>query len=186
MFAEVRRQQELREDFESTLDQRVARSLQVQRHPMIANTHFASASSECMQLFRDGRFYGCIALAQAVAEALARFLCQRKRWRPAKNYEQNIRRLFEREFISDGLRQWFDQIWERRDDYHHLNPGVMTDREELEKLALEKVNLLNEIEKEIFAFRIAKDGSAILEHPEYWDWDASGDGFIDVYLRFEP
>ena len=63
----------MREEFEGTLSERVVRYIQVKPHEIISNTHFSAPSSECSLLFRDGHFYGCIALVQAVAEALTHF-----------------------------------------------------------------------------------------------------------------
>jgi hypothetical protein len=181
IVAEMRREQELREDFHATLSERVARSLRVEQHPRTANTHFASASAECLETFRDGYFYGCIALTQAVAEALARFMCRKKRWRPAEHFEENVQVLFTRRAISETVKEQFLQIWSDRDAYHHLNPGVETDREKLEALAFDKVRLLNEIEKEVFAFQPTKDGVA-LKHPEYWD--TRDEGPPATFLRY--
>ncbi|MDP2930666.1 MAG: hypothetical protein Q8N56_03625 [bacterium] len=170
----------IRQEFEQTLSERVIRYLAVKPHGIIPNTKFAPASSECSLLFRDGHFYGCIALVQAVAEALMRLLCQTNKI-PLGEFENNLKQLFEAEVITDGIRKSFLKIWERRNDYHHLNPTVETDRQELEKIAKEKASLLVEAEKEIFSFVPSTDGKLIPKEPKYWEGCNN-----QVFLRLEP
>lgn len=170
----------IKQEFEQTLSDRVTRYLQVKSHEIVPYTHFSAASAECSSLFRDGHFYGCIALSQAVAEALVRFLCQSDSWKPSKEFEKNVDKLFERNFMSAKLRRSLLKIWERRDDYHHLKPNIKTDRQTLTELANEKAGLLAEIESEVFCYTVA-DGKIIPKYPKYWT--ASGN---QVFLRLEP
>lgn len=170
----------IKQEFEQTLSERVARYLSVKPHGIIPNTKFAAASSECSLLFRDGHFYGCIALVQAVAEALVRFLCQKNK-KPVGEFENNLEQLFENGFITDDIRKSFLKIWERRNDYHHLNPTIETDRQELEKIAKEKAKLIVEIEQEIFAFTLGADGSPLYKNPKYWEGCEN-----KVFLRLNP
>ena len=172
----------LRQDFEGLLSTRAARYLQVKPHPIIQNSHFAAASSECVFLYRDGHFYGCISLTQAVTEALVKFLCLKNSYKPTNNFESNVEKLYKRGFISEEMRELLYRIWKDRDDYHHLNPNVETERQRLEELAKEKLLLKDKIEGEIFAFRIV-DGKILPIHPKYWD---ISDNQIDVFLRLEP
>ena len=58
----------IKQEFEQTLSSRVDRYLKIKPHGIIPLTEFAPVSAECALLFRDGHFYGSIALAQAVAE----------------------------------------------------------------------------------------------------------------------
>ncbi len=145
----------------------------------MANHHFASASAECRELFRDRHFYGCIALTQAVAEALVKFLCKRNGWRSNKVYEKNLDKLFTRKFISEQAKNGLQKIWEKRDDYHHLNESIATDLQALGVLAKEKLELLNKVESEIFAFKFV-DGKIAPIQPKYWDIDG---GEAEVFLR---
>jgi len=170
----------IKQEFEQTLSDRAARYLQVKPQGIIPYEHFSAASAECSLLFRDGHFYGCIALAQAVTEALARFLCQRNSWRPAKRFEKNVEKLSARNVISGKLKKSLLRIWVKRDDYHHLNPTIEGDRQALEELAREKVHLFTEVESEVFRFTVA-DGKIIPEQPKYWK--GSGD---QVFLRLDP
>jgi hypothetical protein len=171
----------LRQEFEGTLPNRVSRYLQVKPHPIIGNTHFAAISSECRYLHRDGHYYGCIALTQAVAEALVKFLCSKNSWRPKNTFETNVKKLSERGVILEEAKEHLDRIWENRDDYHHLNPNIEKDREKLEGLAKEKLLSLNYIEGEVFAFSIV-EGKVMPKYPRYWD---ISDNKANVFLRFE-
>ena len=85
-------------------------------------------------------------------------------------------------FISEHTKINFLKIWEKRDDYHHLNPNIETDRIELEKMAFEKILLLNKIESEIFKFSIS-DGKLIPDNKKYWD--IKQDGTVPVFLKLE-
>ena len=170
----------LRQRFEQTLSSRATRYLKVKPHGIIPFTPFAAASSECNFLFRDGHFYGCIALTQAVTEAIVRFLCIRNGWKPAKVFETNINKLHKRGFISQEIKSNFFRIWENRDDYHHLNPNIATNLKELEHIAYEKILGLKAIESEIFKFSII-DEKLIPKNRKYWS--ISQGGTAEVFLR---
>jgi len=173
----------IRQEFEQTLPERVGRYLQVKPHIIIPNAPFAAPSSECSLLYRDGHFYACIALVQAVTEAIVRYICDIDFRKHGKDFEKNIENLYKRNFISDKIRESLLKIWEKRDDYHHLNPNVESDRQTLEKLAKEKACLLVEVESGIFKFSFGNDGSIIPKHPKYWKISSDRAG---VFLRLEP
>lgn len=172
----------IKQEFEQTLSARVERYLRVKPHGVVPFTQFAAASAECTYLFRDGHFYGSIALSQAVVEALVKFLCQRNGWKPKKNFEENVKKLEVRQFISKDMKDKFLRLWEKRDDYHHLNPGVETDRQKLEVLAHEKVLLLKEIEAEVFKFTVI-NGKLVPENRKYWA--SRKDGTAEVFLKLD-
>lgn len=170
----------LRQEFEQTLKSRVKRYISVTPHGIIPNAKFAVASSECSLLFRDGHFYGCIALSQAVAEALVKYICEKNGWSPANNYEENVYTLYKRGFISEELRHRLLQIWQGRDTYHHLNNSIATEIERLEQIAQEKAKLIALIEAEVFSFSLDPEGRLLPKNPKYWE---GLDG--NVYLRLE-
>lgn len=173
----------IRQEFEQTLSGRAVRYLQVKPHGIIPYKHFSVASTECSLLFRDGHFYGCIAVTQAVAEAIVRFLSETNFKNHENVFEKNVKTLSKRGFISDKLKESFLEVWKMRDDYHHLNSNVETDRQALEELARKKTRLLAEIESEIFHFTVVDDGKIIPEQPKYWK--ASGNQ-VEVFLRLKP
>jgi hypothetical protein len=170
----------IRQEYEQTLSVRAQRYLKIKPHGIIPFTPFAPPSSECGLLFRDGHFYGCIALTQAVAEALTRFLCTKNGWKPAKVFETNLDKLQKRGFISQDIKMKFLNLWQNRDDYHHLNPEIETNLKELENIAFDKILCLKNIEAEIFAFSI-DDGKLIPKYPKYWS--IGQDGIAQVMLR---
>ena len=169
----------LRQEFEQTLGERVDRFLKVRPHDVVPYTHFSAALAECTFLYINGYFYGCIALVQAVTEALVRFLCHRNSFKPKKDFEKNVEKLFTRNLISIELKQIFLKIWEERDDYHHLNPNIETDRKALEELAKEKVLFLIEAEKQIFQYEVV-DGEIVPKYPKYWETKG------DIFLKCVP
>jgi hypothetical protein len=173
----------IRQEFEQTLPERVERYLQVKPHGIIPNAPFAAPSSECSFLYRDGHFYACIALVQAVAEAIVRYICDIDFRKHGKDFKKNVENLYEKKFISDKIRESLLKIWEKRNDYHHLNPSVESDRQTLEKLAKEKARLLVEVESEIFKFSLGKDRGIIPKYPKYWT--ISGNR-TEAFLRFGP
>jgi hypothetical protein len=171
----------LRGEFEATLPDRVRRYLEVKPHGIISYEHFSAASTECALLFRDGHFYGSIAMAQAVAEARVRFMCERRALTPSTHFERNLNTLRSKGFMPDAVNKRLPQIWSGRDDYHHLNPTIEQDRQQLERLAREKVKLLAEVEAEVFGYSVA-DGKLVPTFPEYWNLTGNQ---AQVFLRLE-
>jgi hypothetical protein len=84
------------------------------------------------------------------------------------------------QFISDGVRRWFLEIWEKRNDYHHLNPTIEQVQRQLENMAKEKMDLLTRVEGDIFRVTF-NEGKIIPTHTKYWD--VNPDGTVPVYLR---
>lgn len=160
-------EESLRQECQATLEERVTRYLQVKPHVVIAGTHFAPVSAEVALLFRDGHYYGCIALAQAVAEALVRFMCERNCFRPQDDFEKNVRTLAKRRFITEDIKTDCLRIWKKRNDFHHLNHKIEQDRQKLENLALEKAHILVGIERKVFSYTNV-DGRFSPKYPKYW------------------
>lgn len=171
----------LLQEFKLTLEQRIDRYFELRPHGIIPNSHFAAVSAECHLLYRDGYFYGSISLAQAITEALVKFLCQKNGWNPNKDYEKNVKQLKTREIITDELVSLFTIIWEGRNDYHHLNTKIEQDRQKLELLAKDKLTKLKNIEGILFAYAV-KEGKLIPKYPKYWD---QTQGTVPVFLRFD-
>lgn len=182
MMQEAMTEDGIKQEFEQTLSSRVERYLKVKPHGIIPFTEFAPVSAECTFLFRDGHFYGAIALSQAVGEAIAKFLCKKNGWKPKKSFEENVAKLETRKFISNDLKDKFLSLWEKRDDYHHLNPTIETDRRKLEALANEKVCALKEIESQVFKFSIV-EGKLVPENRKYWS--VQPNGTVPVFLRLD-
>ena len=118
---------------------------------------------------------------QSVAEALVRFMCHRNQFKAGKDFEDNVERLFKRRFIDSNLKDAFLEIWEKRNDYHHLNLSIEKDGLELERMSESRLKNLNLIENEIFGFNNSK-GAIIPKYPKYWDIK---DGTTSAYLKIE-
>ncbi len=174
---------EFQQQCEARVVERVDRYLQVEHHRLIAGTSFASASAECIGLFRDGHFYGCISLSQAVGEAIVRHMCRSNSWRPAKDFEENLRILKQRKFIDDATEADCLELWEQRDSYHHLDNNIATDRATLERLALSKIRALAKVESWVLAFSTS-DAGFILQHPQYWP--RTGERTVGMFIRCDP
>jgi len=174
----------LRQDFIGKLDERILRYQELDFIKVTPNAHFASVSAECILLYRDGHFLACIALCQAVAEAIARLMCERSTFGASisKDYEKNVENLEKRK-IQPNCSELFKEIWEDRNNYHHLNPEIPTERSKLQDIAKSKIITLHKIESKVFDFTWTKDGAISPRHPRYWDFK---DGFLNVFLRFEP
>lgn len=173
----------LREDFVGTLDERISRYQELDFTKISPNSHFASASAECILLYRDGYFLACIALCQAVAEAIVRLMCLRSRFSSiSKDYEKNVVNL-QRRGIEPDCTQLFAEIWLGRHDYHHLSPRIPTERSKLQEIAKGKIRTLHKIESTVFEFTI-KDGTISPKYPKYWEINRNR--LINAFLRFEP
>ena len=171
----------IRQEFEATLHNRTTRYLKVKPHGVIPPTPFSSASSECSELFRDGHYYGCISLTQAVSEALVRFLCTINEWSPTRTFEKNVKKLSTRGKIEKKQMVSLLKIWGNRDDYHHLNFTVTSDLSELENLAEQKLALFTKLEGEFFSFS-SNNGKLIPKQPKYWNQTG---GKVEVFLRLD-
>src|SRR5687767_15915510 len=72
-------QRGMREVFDQTLKERVERYLEVAHQGIIPNHHFAAASSECIDLYRDGYSLSAVMVSQAVTEGIWRFVRSEER-----------------------------------------------------------------------------------------------------------
>ena len=165
-----------------SISDRVSRYLELNFTEVTPNEQpFAPISAECIRLYRDGHFFACIALCQAVAEAIVRFLCTKTGFKADKVFERNIGTLRRRK-VKPDCSELLEEIWEGRDDYHHLNPKVPTERGKLQAIAKSKMIALHSVESEVFAFEWI--GGAIKpKHPKYWP--KTRNGLLNVFLRFE-
>jgi len=177
----------LLEDDEDKFEQRLVRVLRVRVHKFIPHAWFNGASVECGNLFRDGHFYGCICLSQSVAEGLAKFVLEAhgdKKSARGKRLIDKLKKLKARarneQVMSRRCLEAFERIaGSDRNDFHHLNETVITDRGKLEKRAEECVMALYDIESELFGYDIS-DGRLVPHDPKYWPQDGE---FLRVHLR---
>jgi hypothetical protein len=120
----------------------------------VSDSPFAALSVECAEQFRDGHYFGCIALAQAVLEAVIHHVWQiklKKKPNQEGSFDKNLEALHKRKFISGEWKTKLNQMWAERHSFHHLRPSVESDQKKLEEKARTNLNLLNEIEQEFFS-----------------------------------
>ena len=157
--------------------------METERHPIIPNHYFSYVSSECQLLFKNGHYYGCIALCQSVAEALARFMYEKWAGKPpAEKFGANIHKI-RNENVQPDVSNMLEDIYggQQRQDFHHLNKTVPKEYEQLRIIATEKINLLNKVESQVFEYEVIK-GRLKVKYPQYWEIT---NGFYNAYLRFE-
>jgi hypothetical protein len=170
-----------RDIFEQTLHARLERSLEVQHQGIIPNHHFAAASSECVELYRDGYFLSAVMVSQAVAEGIWRFVLERNNLAPNRERLEMAKLLVDRGVISQECADGFTRIWQSfRNDVHHMNPTVA--RVPFAMLAKRNLADLGIIEREVFAVTF-NDGKLVPVQRRYWDLQQ--DGTTQVFLRLE-
>ncbi|MGE3406426.1 MAG: hypothetical protein AB7I37_06385 [Pirellulales bacterium] len=165
-----------------TLSDRASRFLQVRGTVLVPFGPFSAPSVECAELFRDGHYLGCIALTQAVMEAVIRHVWQitlKKKPNQQGDFEKNLESLHKKAFISDEWKTKLDKMWADRHSFHHLRPSVESDPQKLEEIARSTLNLLNDLEREFFGFSV-REGMIVPDHAEYW---LIKDGESLVYVR---
>jgi hypothetical protein len=203
------KQREIKDDLrsllEQSIDQRVNRYLEINHHWIIGNHHFAAASAECIELYRDGYFIGAVMMSQAVNEGIIKFIVEKNdidKYRKktlkkimiffakifninrhkdiaTKSISELIDELVEKNIISKRCANASKQIWGSfRNDVHHMNPKVAAIP--FDVLAKRNLQSLAIIEKEIFGTDI-KNGMLIPHQPKYWD--LQDDGTVQAFLR---
>ncbi len=176
--------QELKDEFDSTLEDRMNRSLEIDRQWIIGNHYFSEASAECIRLYRDGYFIATVMMSHAINEGIIKFIAERNSIQrhlkgQTKSEEELLLELKTGNFISeDCLRVSQGIMRSFRADIHHMNPSVAgIPFLELAKSNMERLSLM---EKEIFFVNIF-DGKLRPKNPQYWDLNS--DGTVNAYLR---
>lgn len=180
---EAWRREELRREMRGALEQsieaRLERYLEVAHQGIIPNHHFAPASSECIDLYRDGFALSAVMVSQAVTEGIWRFVLERNGVAYDRERGAQVSSLVASGIISADCAAALGRIWRSfRNDVHHMNPSVT----EVPFRELARRNLIDlaVIEREIFAVTF-NDGRLVPVQPRYWDLQA--DGTTSVFLR---
>ena len=124
----------MRAALEQTIEIRVERYLEVEHQGVIPNHHFAAASSECINLYRDGYLLSAVMVSQSVTEGIWKFVLERNQIQP-KKLKAGVGKKMERpavaavlvkqKIISTECAEAFVRIWlSFRNDVHHTNPRV--------------------------------------------------------------
>lgn len=168
----------LRRKFESGLEARVRRTEELQYQRIIGAHYFAAASSQCLELYRDGYMLGCIMCSQALLEAILKFVAKRNRMEYKKEVEELIADFEASKTLNANALDAAKLAWRHRNDFHHLNPAVSTI--DLEVKAKECVEATCALEEEIFGASFV-NGALNPRNPIYWDTQA--DNTVPVFLR---
>lgn len=164
-----------------TVDARVNRYLEVSHLGIIPNHHFAPASSECVDLYRDGYFLSAVMVSQAVNEGIWKFVLERNGIPRDRSLSDIVPTLASLGIVSQECVDAFNRIWGSfRNDVHHMNPNVT----EIQFDAIAKRNLadLAIIEREVFATQFQAGG---LDPVQRKYWDLGADGMAQVFLRLD-
>ena len=173
----------LKADCLSTVSERATRYLELDFIKVTPNEYFSPISAECILLYRDGYFFACIALCQAVAEAIVRFLGKKNVCKASDDFNKSILLLSRRRIITPDCYKCLKEIWKDRNDYHHLNPKVPTERTKLQAIAKSKITALHNVESQVFVFEWV-GGGIKPKYPKYWPENRNG--LLSAFLRFEP
>ncbi len=175
-------------DFNSSVDQRVGRCIEIGHQWIIGNHHFAAASSECINLYRDGHFIAAVMMSHSINEGIIVFVADRvglnknKSGGGAKSIEGLISELEQNKTISKACADAARGIYgSYRNDVHHMSPKVSDI--DFPSLARDNLKRLAVIEGEIFGADISPDGKLKPHMPRFWDLNA--DGTVSAFLRLE-
>ena len=168
----------LRQAFERDLPLRIQRVNQLKYQKVIGGHYFAAASTECLQLYRDGYMLGCIMCAQSLLEAMLKFVAKRNTLQYKKDVEGLIKVIRENQLLSEAALAASDVAWRHRNDFHHLNSGVASI--DLANKARECVEATCAVEDDIFGATV-QEGKLVPNRRLYWD--VGGDGTAPVFLR---
>ena len=174
-------------DFNASIDQRVNRYMEIGHQWIIGNHHFAEASSEFINVYRDGYFIAAVMMSHSINEGIIVFVAGRvklpkhKSDGSAKSIEELISELEQQKTMSKACADASRGIYgSYRNDIHHMNPKIGSIN--FCSLARENLKRLAMIEKEIFGADVI-EGRLRPHHPVYWDLNA--DGTVSAFLRLE-
>jgi hypothetical protein len=183
----IRVRESIEAHYQSLIDEKIDRYLEIEHQGIIGGHYFAAASSECIYLYRDGYFSGAVMMSHAINEGIIKFVAERnaiqrnKTDGTTKTIEDLINDLREKKIISTDCGEASMKIWRSyRNDIHHMNPTVA--KIDFKQLAQQNLKHLSIIEKEIFDFK-TNNGAIIPTNPKYWD--IQEDGTASVFLRLE-
>ncbi len=169
---------DLKQTDEATLDARVERYLEIEHQFIIGGHHFAAASAQCIDLYRDGHFIAAVMVTHAVNEGILKLVGERNSI-PTDKHSYLMEVLRSRNILSQVCLDASERIWKSyRNDIHHMNPPVA--HIDFPPLAKQNIQNLAIVEKEVFAADI-NNGMLVPKYPQYWDIQPGGN--TPIYLR---
>lgn len=165
---------------ERTREERVERSLEVDRQRLIRSDYFANASTECIDLYTHGFFIATVMTTQAVNEGILKFVAERNNIQYGNmTLSDLLSTLAAQDILSQDCFNASEEIRHSyRNDVHHMNPPVA--QINFPELAKKNIHNLAVIEREIWGTDF-DNGKVIPIQPKYWD--INPDGTIPVNLR---
>ena len=183
----IRVRESLKAHYQSLIEEKIDRYLEIEHQGINGGHYFAPASSECIYLYRDGYFIGTVMMSHAINEGIIKFVAERNGIEKnrtdgtALTVEDLINELRQKNIISTDCGDASMKIWKSyRNDIHHMNPTVS--KINFRQLAQQNLKHLSIIEKEIFDFK-TNNGAIIPTNPKYWD--IQKDGTASVFLRLD-
>ena len=174
-------QDSLRSLLEQTIEQRIERYLEIDHQGIVGGHHFAAASSECINLYRDGYFISAVMVSQAVNEGIIKFVAERNGIKEKKVNNELMDQFGKMGIMTQECIEASKRIWGSfRNDVHHMNPQVASIP--FQEIAKRNLQDLAVIEKEIFGADF-KNGMLVPHQPRYWDIQKGGTA--PVFLRLE-
>ena len=168
-------------ELKQTVDQRVDRYLEIDHQGIVGNHYFVKASSECLNLYRDGYYISAVMVSQAVNEGIVKFVAERNGIIRNKAHNELLDEFAQKNLMTSECAKASKKIWESfRNDVHHMNPKVA--KIPFQQVAKNNLKNLATIEKEIFGADF-RNGDLIPHNPIYWD--IQKDGIVPVFLRLE-
>ncbi len=164
--------QAIQDDVARTALERADRFLQAKALFVVPDGPFAAPLAECAELFRDGHYHGCIALTQAVIEAIVRHVWQAKlpkRKKQPDKLEDHLAALHKASFMSADCKSKLDAMWSARHAYTGLDLAVPADRQALYDTALTNLRLLGDLEQELFPSSLPQPGNATAQAKPHQD-----------------
>ncbi|MEZ5660579.1 MAG: hypothetical protein R3E83_19335 [Burkholderiaceae bacterium] len=177
-MADADLERRLRERFERGLPDRVVQLKTLRYSRVIGGHHFAEASTECLELYRDGYAIGCVVCGQAVIEAMLKFVGKWNGVPYQKPTEELIGDLESAGLVMPDPATVARLAWRDRNDFHHLNPRFASI--DLWGKARGCVDAVCALEDDIFGVDFL-DGALIPRKPAYWDYPS--DGKIVAFVR---
>jgi hypothetical protein len=185
IFRRFRLKEDIKAECLGTIDEKINRWLEIEHQEIIGDHYFASASAECIRLYRDGYFISTVMMSHAINEGIIKFVAEKnniyrqKTVDTTKTIEELINELQENHIISTNCAVASLSIWKSyRADVHHMNPNVSVIP--FHELAQLNIKRLSVIENEIFGCEY-KNGVLFPHQPKYWD--TNPDGTIRAWLR---
>jgi hypothetical protein len=142
---------------------RVAPYIKTEDVPMLSEradrfSPFTASSARCTELFREGRYVGCIALTQSLFDAIIFRVCRiklKKQSGPVWSFEKNLETLHRKKLIDDDWKIKLGHMWADRHSFHFLRSSVECDQRRLKEKARSLLNLLKDLDQEIWPRDVA-------------------------------